>query len=386
MFKKPGILLFICVFLHAALIRAQEETPPVEDSPVITDQKDSLEVEDDASLQEITDSSTDSLNQVGQSTDTVQSAQQKSGEVIKIPKNTLGPILGNFSLTVGTGYGRTFYKHDVPGFAVVNSDDRLFIFGLDSFNLGSLNSGYGNWINQPGIDSVNVNANDPIFSSDTTEAQFTGGGNSIPLEVILNYHQGKFKFGAGVAIELHNIGSFTPSVDEENLGKLDLEESSTLFKRYFINLGYEFYRYWYYRVSGELRLGKTNLGNGFDENVSSSIYTNVGINIERAFSEIFGVFARPSYEYKTFTTDLGATTIKHNQPGVYITFGIRLSYPKLPKCPIPACHIQIDHKHWGREFRSRRHPFFKWQDPDYGENFPELIKYKGRNKKKRNPY
>ena len=49
-------------------------------------------------------------------------------------------------------------------------------------------------------------------------------------------------------------------------------------------------------------------------------------------------------------------------------------------------NIQINHAHGNREYRSRMHPIWKKQNPHYGENYPNLIKYKGKNKYKLNPY
>jgi hypothetical protein len=46
----------------------------------------------------------------------------------------------------------------------------------------------------------------------------------------------------------------------------------------------------------------------------------------------------------------------------------------------------MNHAHGNREYRSRVHPFYKKQNPNYGENYPRLIKYKGKNKRKLNPY
>ena len=46
----------------------------------------------------------------------------------------------------------------------------------------------------------------------------------------------------------------------------------------------------------------------------------------------------------------------------------------------------MNHAHGNREYRSQVHPIYKKQNPHYGENHPNLIKYKGKNKYKLNPY
>jgi hypothetical protein len=71
---------------------------------------------------------------------------------------------------------------------------------------------------------------------------------------------------------------------------------------------------------------------------------------------------------------------------LYLTVGFTYSLPELPRCFLKDCHAQINHAHGNKEYRSRRHPIYKKQNPGYGENDPTLIKYKGKNKRKINPY
>jgi hypothetical protein len=70
----------------------------------------------------------------------------------------------------------------------------------------------------------------------------------------------------------------------------------------------------------------------------------------------------------------------------YLQVGLSYSIPELPRCYLKDCKIQINHAHGNKEYRSRRHPIYKKQNPGYGENHPTLIKYKGKNKRKLNPY
>jgi hypothetical protein len=72
--------------------------------------------------------------------------------------------------------------------------------------------------------------------------------------------------------------------------------------------------------------------------------------------------------------------------GFFVNAGITYRVPELRRCFLKSCHGQINHAHGNREYRSRRHPIHKKQNPHYGENYPVLIKYKGKNKKKINPY
>ncbi|MEJ0054396.1 MAG: hypothetical protein WDN75_01320 [Bacteroidota bacterium] len=113
-----------------------------------------------------------------------------------------------------------------------------------------------------------------------------------------------------------------------------------------------------------------------------------GVTVERELSEYLRVFVRPSFEIKNYTLNLPeeGRSIHQNINAFYLNIGITYSIPELPKCFIADCKIQMNHAHGDREYRSRVHPIYKKQNPQYGENHPKLIKYKGRNKKKLNPY
>jgi hypothetical protein len=67
-----------------------------------------------------------------------------------------------------------------------------------------------------------------------------------------------------------------------------------------------------------------------------------------------------------------------------LKLGVSIRYPDLPRCPLKACHTQIKHIHYGNEYRGQPLPIK--QNRKYGELNPKLKKYKGRNKRKLNPY
>ena len=140
--------------------------------------------------------------------------------------------------------------------------------------------------------------------------------------------------------------------------------------------------------TGDLQLGGYSPGSNFDSSlVKAGTFINLGVTVERELSEYLRIFVRPSYEIKSYTMSLAAgPSIAHNINAFYLNIGLTYSLPELPKCVIPGCKIQINHAHGDREYRSRVHPIYKKQNPQYGENYPELIKYKGKNKRKLNPY
>ena len=100
------------------------------------------------------------------------------------------------------------------------------------------------------------------------------------------------------------------------------------------------------------------------------------------------MFIRPSYEIKSYKLSAlgGSPDFTHKMNAFYINLGATYRLPELRKCFHKQCNAQINHAHGNREYRSRMHPIYKKQNPHHGENYPELLKYKGKNKRKLNPY
>jgi hypothetical protein len=105
-------------------------------------------------------------------------------------------------------------------------------------------------------------------------------------------------------------------------------------------------------------------------------------------SEYFRLFIRPSIEFKGYDLNIAetGTSIRHRMNAFYINVGASYRIPELRRCYNKECRAQINHAHGNREYRSRVHPIWKKQNPHHGENYPNLIKYKGKNKRKLNPY
>ena len=81
---------------------------------------------------------------------------------------------------------------------------------------------------------------------------------------------------------------------------------------------------------------------------------------------------------------MGSEPSEYSMNAFSIKFGVSIRYPDLPRCPLKACHTQIKHIHYGNEYRGQPLPIEQYRG--YGELNPTLKKYKGRNKKKLNPY
>ena len=298
-------------------------------------------------------------------------------------------FLSKFTLSFTTGYGNTTYKHDINNFNLLQSGSRLYLTNDASPSPGSTVAGYRNWLNAPIADTVTMLAGDSFFRGDTLNLGYKGHGFSIPALFTLYYKYQRYRFGLGYGFEFHSVRELDPTSHTDTLKPYVTEIGGATFKRFYGMFGYEIHEFRDYTLTGDIQFGKMNYGKKFDKSaIKNGMYFNIGATLERNLSEYFKVYVRPSIEFKGYKVTLpeGGPTIKHNQNAFFIGLGASYSLPRLKRCPITRCHAQIDHQHSGIELRSRRHKFYKKQHPNYGENDPKLIKYKGKNKKKLNPY
>ncbi|MEM7551406.1 MAG: hypothetical protein AAF363_17120 [Bacteroidota bacterium] len=297
-------------------------------------------------------------------------------------------FLNRFTAFFSTGYGQYSYRHTLDGYAVGRANDTTYIINIDSLNISGANTAVFDWTTAPQIRNGLTVGEDSLFAADSIPIEYRGSGYSIPISLGLFYDYKQYRIGLGGTFEIHRFRPFEPSRGVDTLGTLLPTETSLGFFRYYLLLGYKFHKYKYFDFTGELQLGRTGFLGSFDNSaISSSIYANLGVNIERHFSEIFGVFVRPSIEFKRYTVETGiGPDIDIGQPAYFLNIGVTYKYPILPRCPVPRCHTQVNHVHVGKEYRSKRHKFFKWQNPKYGQNYPKLIQNKGRNKKIRDSY
>lgn len=287
-----------------------------------------------------------------------------------------------FGLSIGTGY--TTFKHNLDGFGILQNPNQA----PRVFNGHNISSGYTNWVNR--IDTVINTASPGAFAvaSDTAKIGFKSKAFSIPLKATIHYEFDRYRIGAGYSMEYTHVGQFKPISYKDRISGFSPDVSSFFMKKYFLMLGASVYRYEQYILVVDANIGGYKLGKHFQGDISKGIYFNLGAAVEREMSEYFRIFIRPSYEFKNYkiATPEGGQSITHHLNAFYVNFGATYRIPELRRCFLKGCHAQINHAHGNREYRSRRHPIYQKQNPHYGENYPELIKYKGKNKKKLNPY
>lgn len=293
-------------------------------------------------------------------------------------------FLKDFHLSISTGYGNTFFRHTLPGYGVmqpVGYDTRIFSIASSTR--------YTNWVNAIVGDTLVAGPDSYLISSDTARLGFKGLGFNIPLKASLHYEfLGRYRIGGGYSYELMVIGPMQPLTFTDRLTGFQPTSNVGFMKKYFGMAGFSFYRLGTFLFTGDINVGGFKPGNNFAMPlITKGVYANGGITIEKEFSENLQVFVRPSFEIKNYTLAIpGDRPITHYINAFYVNFGLTYSLPALPRCYHKDCQAQLNHAHGDREYRSRMHKFYKKQNPMYGENHPTLLKYKGRNKKKMNPY
>lgn len=295
-------------------------------------------------------------------------------------------ILKNFRFSGSLGYGHTFYSHKLSGYGVVQPTG----FQPRVYPIVDPTRRYMNWVNKGVPDTLSTAFDSFTVHGDTAKLGFKGGGWNIPINLTIHYEfLERYRLGAGFAYEYTNIGPMHPITFRDKLSDFQPIPRGGFMQRYYGMAGISFYRLDKFLFTGDVQVGAYKPGKNYDlSQIKKGVYFNVGVTVEREFSEYLKAFVRPSFEIKNYTITLpGAEqTIPHYMNAFYVNVGLTYSIPDLPRCFHKDCNAQMNHVHGDREYRSRVHKIYKKQNPQYGENHPKLLKYKGRNKKKMNPY
>lgn len=295
-------------------------------------------------------------------------------------------FLSKFHLELTTGLGRSFYSHKPEGLSVLSFSDNVVLY-----NGTNTSTALGQWFHTaaPADSGLVVPPGAFTVGVDTAGIKMRGSAYSVPINAVIFFKFFRFRIGGGATFEPKIIGRFHSNKYKDEIGKWRPDLRLAFFKKYYGMFGADVYRYMDWLVSVDLRVGMWDPGKKFDKALMKrSIMYNVGVGLEYELSEYVSLYARPALEIKSYdlTISEGTGAIKHRAPVGYINFGLIARVPEKGKCFIKDCHTQIDHPHGDREYRSRRHPIWKKQNPNYGENYPKLIKYKRKNKRKLNPY
>jgi len=295
-------------------------------------------------------------------------------------------LLKNFRFSLSTGYGKTFMSHKLAGYGIVQPTG----FAPRIFSMDTVTNRYMHWVNKAELDTLSTAFDSFSVSSDSARLGFKGKSWNIPFNATIHYEfLERYRIGGGYAIEYMNLGPMHPITFKDKISNFQPTAKGGMMQRYYGMVGISFYRIDKFLFTGDVQVGGYKPGKNFNlSQIKKGIYVNAGVTIEREFSEYLKAFLRPSFEFKNYTLTVPNSnkTIPHYMNAMYVNIGLTYAIPELPRCFHKECQAQMNHTHGNREYRSRVHKIYKKQNPSYGENYPKLLKYKGRNKKKMNPY
>ncbi|MBS1508790.1 MAG: hypothetical protein JSS79_19290 [Bacteroidetes bacterium] len=297
--------------------------------------------------------------------------------------NVIRRALRNFHFGAYTGFGRTYFNNQIEGFGVYQAPG-----SLPELFTSSTATRYTNWITDAGTNTT-APGSYIVANPGTANLGFKGHAINIPLGLTVDYEFSRYRFGGGYSYEMMSIGTLHSKILNDKIGDMKAASSTGFVRKYWGMAGVSFYRWNEYLFTADLQVGSYKLKSNYNAGqVTPSTFINLGVTIEREMSEYFKVYVRPAYEIKSYDLAIAGSgkSIHYNINALYVNVGFTYSIPELPRCFLATCHAQINHAHGNKEYRSRRHPIYKKQNPGYGENDPVLIKYKGKNKKKLNPY
>ncbi|HYG39660.1 MAG TPA: hypothetical protein VD908_13615 [Cytophagales bacterium] len=293
----------------------------------------------------------DEENIDGENQDTIQSPSIKQGEsAFKIKKgpSKVALLLERFQFNFSSGYGLTSWQSGRYNYGYFNQDDNQI---------------------------------------DTSTVKYKGLGSNIPFHFQMLFDFGKVRLGGGTSYDFYFMKKLKPNAFENSLDVYNLKGTGS-FKKFYGHLGYTYFENRLYGYLLDLEAGVYKGSPSVNTaNNSMRPFVNLGITMERKYSEYFRMFLKPSLEYKTQPfelRDFDFPVNNHKMITFYVTWGISYSIPLVRKCPIRACGVRVHHYHGGRVFRGN--PFQRLQNPNYGEEDRKFIRERGKNKRRMDPY
>lgn len=300
-----------------------------------------------------------------------------------VKRSIFRTVLNKVTLGISTGYGHTYYRQNLEGYSVFMRGDTHFLVPGSEITTGRVNKSFTTWLSNPvdRSDVVPLEEN-PRVTGDTLSQGLSGYGQSLPLNISLHVNfLDRIKVGGGFMAELHSIGDLAFANGREILGPYVSDVNAAPILRYYGMFGVRAWRWYFWDFTADTQVGKKIFPASFNrESLSDGLYYNFGLLTEKHFSEYFRLTLRPSVEWASYDMALGSSgeSVRTNTPALYLQAGISMNYPKLPRCPIAQCHAQLEHVHFGKEYRGQ--PIHRWQNPKYGQNHPELMRNKKRKK------
>lgn len=298
----------------------------------------------------------------------------------EVDENKLRKIASRITFSFSSGTGDHKFQHELNGFGIYQSDS------LGPLLVGSKDprptSGVSGWTARPKVNLIKPKPGWGEFNTITdTSFFFRSRAKGIPLTIDATIQLKTITIGFGIGFDLignHLVfqdfpadSAARPPLATNLVRPVPFSRGNFSIRSTYLTLGYDIYRIKRIILRGDLRAGLLSMGRNFDKAfITPGSNFNIGLNFRREFSEYFSLFVRPSVEFKSYKLKPPGLTpeINHRIQTEYLSFGFNYTIPALPKCYVTACRAQIDHPHGNKRYRSRVHPFFRKQNPGYGEN------------------
>lgn len=331
-----------------------------------------------------------------------------------IYRNPASVFLNQFSFNLSSGYASTVYQHSLEGFYFFQDNNSQQIL-RNNQEIPTVFLGYENWLTDPvsglPVDLTDIfdlpyaplefPVNNPLLinqqylaDADSIGLSFKAINPTIPVLFSIHYQWNDFRIGVGFQYEQHTLNEMKPSVLPGLIRPYQPAYSKTYYTKIFGLFGYQFHEWWDYSFVAEVQLGRASPGpqiNTTAIGIGQNFFANVGVSIEKHFSEYLRLTIRPSYDLKSYVINLpDASTIRHVNPAFMIQVGFSINIPEIPRSPIKSDHVQLKHvivnPQNGVLMEVRGQPLWKKQNPKVGENHRRLYRYKLRNRRKIDPY
>ncbi|OEK04631.1 hypothetical protein [Roseivirga misakiensis] len=306
--------------------------------------------------------------------------------------NPIRKALNKFNFSIEKGFGYFTYRNPLTDVSVIRDPrgDQLYAvpLGEEEGNTSPLNA-YDNWFNRIspiGIERIDDDSH--IVRTDTVDLSYTNNGSINPLTFRLSFSIKKLdkknseltkdkvytdedlvRIGGGIsfgAINFRNSVS-TQEVSSE-LRSFTLPRTKLSTTKIFGSLTYNFYTLGDYSILADVMGGVWKIKSSHADNdlITYDPFFNVGIMFQQKFSKYFKGYIRPSVEFRSYTIANEFISAQHKYTVFSIDLGLLLKYPTYPRNKYKADQVQLEHVFEGKIYRGR--PFYRKQNPRYGEN------------------
>lgn len=309
----------------------------------------------------------------------------------EVDHNRLRELASKITFSISSGSGSYLFSHQIQNLAIYQSDTigplllgpRIrWPFLSQAGTIPRPIFGYSGWGTKVFVKAIpnRMLPGEFITESDTTFS-FTSRTRGIPLNINLFIKIKSFSVGGGAGLEIIQNSSFKQTTEGLKFNEFPfanniirpypLAKGNVVTGSFYGYLGYKFLSYRKIDFRGDVQVGSFLPVRNFDVSaIKPGVLFNIGVNMNREWTDHINLFIRPSFEQKTYDLSIPdlSVSIRHKIQSLQFSAGLEYRIPALPRCYITACRTQIDHLHGNRQYRSRVHPFTHKQNPGYGEN------------------